>query len=287
MLQHRILLFLSISVFIIVSNPVRGEVFTGSGLVDVPTGRVLQHGIFEAGTYLGFQQVATERSTTNLGDAAAVRLNFGLFDRLEVGLTHFWDENDPDSTVDRTANLKFLLLKEPEAGVVPGVAIGIEKLGNKILVAEGETPSAFLAVSKTFNLPRVHLFSLHFGVGTQRFAFEGGPVGVFAGLSKEFRPAFARGDIAMRLEFDGSGVNAGLRYITSSGFQVALGAETLNNSDELRYLAAASWTNEQMIKQIDAMNKLIIRATKLMAETKRATSEKKQTDNTTETSLSQ
>ena len=31
----------------------------------------------------------------------------------------------------------------------------------------------------------------------------------------------------MNLEFDGAGANAGVRYITSSGLQVSLGAETL------------------------------------------------------------
>ena len=292
MLRHLISLFLFIFIIITVSNPVWGEVLTGSGLVDVPTGRVLQHGIFEADTYLGFQQAATDRSTTNVGDAVAVRLNFGLFDRLEVGLTHLWDEGEPDSTVERTANLKLLLLKEPEAGVVPGVAIGIEKLGNTLFSSDaeaedGEGPSTFFAVSKTFNFPRVHLFSLHVGVGTQRFAFEERPIGVFAGLSKEFRPAFARGDIAMRLEFDGSGVNAGLRYITSSGLQIAFGAETLNNLDELRYLAAISWTNEQMLERIDAMNKLIIRAASLAGKTKRAIPEQKAADEATEPPPSQ
>ena len=285
--QHRILLFLSISVFIIVSNPVSSEVFTGSGLVDVPTGRMLQHGIFEAGTYLGFQQAATERSTTHLGDAVAIRLNFGLFDRVEIGLTQLWEEYGSELSSYRTANLKIQLLKEPEAGVIPSVAVGVEKLGNKILAEEGETPSAFLAVSKTFNLPRVQLFSLHFGVGTQRFAFEEGPVGVFAGLSKEFRPAFARGDITMRLEFDGSGVNAGLRYITSSGLQVAIGAETLNNPDELRYLAAVSWTNAQILEQIDNTRRLITRATELAVEAKRGVSKKKVVEETTETPSSQ
>ena len=280
MLRHLIALFLIVSMAIVVPNPVWGEVLTGSGLVDVPTGRVLQHGVFEAGPYLAFQQAATDRSTANLGDTVAVRLNFGLFDRLEVGLTHLWDEAEPDSTVERTANLKLLILKEPEAGIIPGVAIGVEKLGNTLFPSDAEAesdemPSAFFAVSKTFNFPRVHLFSLHVGVGTQRFAFEEQPIGVFAGLSKEFRPAFARGDIAMRLEFDGSGVNAGLRYITASGLQIALGAETLNNPDELRYLVSVSWTNKHLLERIDETRRLIQRATELAIEAKRAASEKK------------
>jgi len=253
---------------------------------------VLAHGIFEAGVYLGFPQAAMRRSTTNFGDAFAARLNFGLFDRLEVGLTHLWDADVPDSTVVRTANLKLLLLKEPEAGVVPGVAIGIDKLGNHVFSSDSEAegsaiPSAFFAVSKTFNLPRVHLFSLHVGIGTQRFAFEEQPIGVFAGLSKEFQPAFARGDIAMRLEFDGLGVNAGLRYVTSSGLQVALGAETLNSPNERRYLAAVSWTNQQLLEQIKETRRLITRATALVVETRRAISDKKAADQATESPPSQ
>ena len=261
MLRHTILLFLIVLASITVSDSVRGEVFTGSGLVNMPTGKVLQHGIFEAGAYLGFQQRMMDRSTTNLGDAVGIRLNFGLFDRVEIGLTQLWEEHSSEPSSNRTANLKIQLLKEPEVGAIPSVAVGVEKLGNKIFSAEDdEIPSAFLAISKTFNLPRIHLFSLHVGIGTQQFAFEEQPIGVFAGLSKEFQPAFARGDITMQMEFDGTGVNAGMRYITASGLQVTLGAETLNDPDELRYLAFVSWTNAQILEQIVDLERLITRA---------------------------
>lgn len=292
MARHLILIFLLVFASITVSNPVKSEIFTKSGLVDIPTGRVLQHGIFEAGTYLGFQQRIMDRSTTNLGDAVAVRLNFGLFDRVEVGLTHLWNEYGEEPSADRTANLKFQLLKEQETGAMPSIAIGIEKLGTDIVpwdseAEEDESASAFLAISKTFNLPRIHQFSGHIGIGTQRFAFSERPIGLFVGLSKEFRPAFAKGDITMLLEFDGSGVNAGMRYAASSGLQVALGAETLNNPDELRYLASVSWTNEQILEQIDETRRLITRATELVVETKRAISQKKTSDKTTQTPPSQ
>lgn len=280
MLRHTILLFLIVFVSITVSNPVRSEVFTGSGLVDMPTGRVLPHGIFEAGTYLGFQQQMMDPSTANLGDAVAVRLNFGLFDRAEIGLTQLWEEHGSESDSDRTANLKFQLLKEPETGAIPSIAIGIEKLGRDIVpwgseAEEDESSSAFLAISKTFNLPRVHQFSGHIGVGTQRFAFSEQPIGLFVGLSKEFRPAFARGNVTASLEFDGAGVNVGVRYAAASGLQVALGAETLNNPDELRYLASISWTNAQILAQIDETRRLIKRATELAAQAKRASTQKK------------
>ena len=280
MLRHTILRFLIVFLSVTVSKPVSGEVFTGSGLVDMPTGRVLKHGIFEAGTYLSFQQRVIDRSTTNLGDAVAVRLNFGLFDRVEIGLTQLWEEHGSEPASDRTANLKFQLLKEPETGAIPNIAIGIEKLSRDIVLwdseaKEDESASVFFAISKTFNLPRIHRFSGHIGIGTQRFASEERPIGVFAGLSKEFRPAFARGNITTSLEFDGGGVNAGLRYATSSGLQVALGAETLNNLDKLRYLASVSWTNEQILEQIDETQRLVDRAIALVIETKRAMTNKK------------
>ena len=247
--------------------------------MDIPTGRVLQHGIFEAGAYLGFQQRMVDRSTTNLGDAVAVRLNFGLFDRVEVGLTHLWNEYGEAPSADRTANLKFQLLKEQETGAMPSIAIGIEKLGGDIVPWDSEAKgdegsSAFFAISKTFNLPRIHQFSGHIGIGTQRFAFSERPIGLFVGLRKEFRPAFARGNITTGLEFDGTGVNVGVRYSTSSGLQVALGAETLNNPDKLRYLASVLWTNAQILERIDETRRLIKRATELAVQAKRASGEK-------------
>ena len=91
----------------------------------------------------------------------------------------------------------------------------------------------------------------------------------------------------MNLEFDGAGVNAGMRYITSSGLQLALGAETLNSPDELRYLAAVSWTNAPLLEQIDETRRLIQQATALMVGAKRAATKKKEADKTTETPSSQ
>ena len=242
--------------------------------MDIPTGNVLKHGIFGAGTYLSSQQRAMNPPTTERDDAIAIRLNFGLFDRVEIGLKHLWHEQGSESSTNGIVSLKGQLLKEHEVGVIPSVAIGVERLSGKFFsenseAEENENPSVFLAVSKTFNLPRIHQFSGHIGVGTQRFAIGESPIGLFAGLSKEFQPAFARGDITMNLEFDGAGVNVGMRYITSSGLQVALGTEMLNNPDELRYLASVSWTNERLLEQIDDTRRLI---KQLATQTKRTVS---------------
>ena len=281
MVKYQILFLLFLLAFIAISHPASGEIFTESGLVDIPTGNVLKHGIFGAGTYMAFQHSSeTLRAIGEnnvFGNAIAIRLNFGLFDRVGVGLKYLWNEHDAASFIDWTATLKVQLLKEQEVGTIPSVAIGIETLSDRLFsgnseAEENENPAAFLAISKTFNLPRIHQFSGHLGVGTQRFAFQESPIGLFVGLSKEFQPAFARGDITMNLEFDGAGVNAGMRYITTSGLQVALGAETLNNPDELRYLVAVSWTNERLVDQINETRGLIKRATELAIEVKRAVS---------------
>ena len=277
------LLLLLVFASITASTPANGEVFTDSGLVDIPTGAVLEHGIFGAGTYLAFRQNTTvsalETPSTNLSDVVALRFNFGLFDRVEVGLGHIWNAYASEVSTERALNLKLQLLKEQETGAIPSVAVGIEHLNDTIFASDSEEDgipsSTFLAVSKIFNFPRIHQFSGHIGVGTQRFAFEDSPVGLFVGLSKEFQPAFARGDITLSLEFDGVGANAGMRYITSSGLQVALGAETLNNPDELRYLACVSWTNARLLEQIDETRRLIQRATQLAGEAKRAATQKK------------
>ena len=278
MVKHRVLLLLFVSASITVSNPVSGEIFTESGLVDIPTGEVLKHGIFGVGTYVAFQYPSENMPSTAENNspvnALAIRLNFGLFDRVEFGLEHLWNEHGSEPSTERAVNLKVQLLKEQEVGAIPSVTIGVETLSTKLFsgdleTEENENPSAFLVVSKTFNLPRIHQFSGHIGVGTQRFAFGENPIGLFVGLSKEFQPAFARGDLTMNVEFDGVGVNAGMRYITPSGLQVAFGAETLNSPDELRYLATVSWTNERLIKQIDETRRLI---KQLAIEAKRAVS---------------
>ena len=281
MVKYQILFLLFLLAFIAISHPASGEIFTESGLVDIPTGNVLKHGIFGAGTYMAFphssETLRAIGENNAFGNAIAIRLNFGLFDRVGVGLKYLWNEHDAASFIDWTATLKVQLLKEQEVGTIPSVAIGVETLSDRLFsgnseAEENENPSAFLAISKTFNLPRIHQFSGHLGIGTQRFAFGESPIGLFVGLSKEFQPAFASGDITMNLEFDGAGVNAGMRYITPSGLQVALGAETLNTPDELRYLAAVSWTNERLVDQINETRGLIKRATELAIEAKRAVS---------------
>ena len=158
--------------------------FRESGLIDIPTGAVIEHGIFDVGTYFAFQNESEFPR-----DEAAIRLDFGLFDRVEIGLSSV----RYNQTSFLTGNFKVLLLRE--AGTVPNVAVGVENIGDEIRgelndLTRYERKSAFLAISKTFNLPSVHQIFGHIGIGNHRFTEEIGMStvlnGVFLGISKDF-----------------------------------------------------------------------------------------------------
>ena len=246
-----------------------------SGLVDIPTGRVIEHGIFNLGTYFGF------RSAGELPrDEAALQLDFGLFDRVEIGLTSV-RHNQQGFLL---GNLKVLLLRE--AGVVPNIAVGIENIGDSIKSGLNDTEryerkSAFLAVSKQFTLPTIHHITGHIGIGNSRFIEDVGMSqvlkGVFFGISKGFHPAFARGNLTFSLEVDGRGVNTGLRHTADSGLQVYLAAEALNapatDGKEIRYLAGVSWTNRALMKRVEEAKRLAKQAGRLASQAKKTVKE--------------
>ena len=231
---------------LLLPNVANGAMFTESGLMDIPTGGVLKHGIFGAGTALAFENSQGENAQWT--HETALRLNFGLFDSVEMGLSH------QSQTTGVLAHLKAQLLKE--SGAIPSVAIGVENLLAEETDFSQTARSEFLVVSKTFNLPKIHLISGHIGIGRGRFAAEDQGIAPFVGISTEFHPAFARGDIALSLEFDGIAVNAGIRHTATSGLQFALGVETLNTPEEARYLVAISWSNAQIMEQIAAAKRL-------------------------------
>ncbi len=262
MTRHLILFFFLFTAFLTLSVPVTSEIFTDSGLMDIPTGEVLKHGIFGVGVYAPFQW-----TTHFKRDPVAFRVNFGMFDRIELGASHILPQAN-DASRSFLGHLKAQLLNE--TGKIPNVAIGIDNLGDNV-IQEWNTyhaNSAYLVISKTFNLPRIHLISGHIGVGNHRFAFDESPIGLFAGVSTELYPAFVRGDIGISLEFDGTGINAGVRHTADSGLQIALGAETLNKIEDIRYLVSISWSNAKMMEQIDGAKRLARQAAKLASQAK-------------------
>ena len=262
MVRHLLLLFLLFSIFCMFSTNGSGEIFTDSGLVDIPTGEVLKHGIFGVGVYAPFQNVSQFQRNT-----VVFRVNFGMFDRIEFGATHILPHQN-DASRSFLAHVKAHLVTE--FGLIPNIAVGVENLGDKVSYKWDtyQPQSSYLVISKTFNLPRIHLLSGHIGFGNHRFAFDERPIGIFAGVSTELSPAFAKGDIKLSVEYDGKGVNAGIRQTANSGLQVALGVETLNKPEEIRYLLSISWSNAKMLEQIEGAKRLAKQAAKLASQPK-------------------
>ena len=250
--------------------------FRDSGLVDVPTGRVIEHGIFNVGTFFAFRNEGELPR-----DEAALQLDFGLFDRVEIGLTSV--RHNQRSFL--LGNLKVLLFRE--AGTVPNVAVGLENIGDRIEsglndIKRYERKSAFLAISNRFNLPRLHHITGHIGIGNNRFVEDIGMSkvlnGVFFGISKDFQPAFARGDLTFSVEVDGRGINTGLRHTASSGLQVYVAAEALNapvtDGKEIRYLAGVAWTNRALMKRVEEAKRLAKQAGRLASQAKKTVKER-------------
>lgn len=261
--KHLSLLFISFAACLMCTTPVRAEIFTESGLIDIPSGKVLEHGIFGVGVYAPFQ------NTTHFKrDPVTFRVNFGMFDRIEISGSHILPQ-DNDASRSFLGHLKAQIIRE--SGKIPDIAIGIDNLGDNV-IQEWDTyhaNSAYLVISKTFNLPRIHLISGHIGIGNNRFAIDDYPIGVFVGLSTELRPAFARDDIKLNLEFDGVGINAGIQHTANSGLRISIGVETLNKPEDIRYFAAISWSNAKLIEQIAGANRLAQQAARLARQTKR------------------
>ena len=265
--------------FSLFSPPFATPYFRDSGLMDIPTGSVTEHGGIALGTNLAF------RNSDGLPrDEAAIRLDFGLFDRVEIGLTSV-RLNQKSSLM---ANFKMQLFRE--TGTVPSVAVGVENLGDEIKQElidprRYKRKSAFLAISKTFNLPRVHHISGHIGIGNNRFSDDVGIGkalnGVFLGMSKDFQPSFANGELSLSLETDGRGVNVGIQHLANSGLQVYLGAEALDSpatdGKEIRYVAGVSWSNRAIMRRVAETRRLAKQAGQLAAEA-RNTAEEAQVD---------
>ncbi len=261
--------------FSLCAPPLAAPYFRDSGLMDIPTGAVIEHGGINLGTNFAFRD-----SAGLIREEAAIRLDVGFFDRVEVGLTgvRLNQENF------LMANFKARLFRE--SGKTPNVSVGVQNIGDEVKQElidprRYKRKSAFLAVSKTFNLPRLHQISGHIGIGNNRFSEDrhiGKALnGIFLGISKDFQPSFARGELRLSLEIDGRGVNAGVRHTANSGLQVYFGAEALDapttDEKEIRYVTGVSWSNRAMLRQIKEMKRLAKRAAQLATEARNAVKE--------------
>lgn len=242
--------------------------FRDSGLVDIPTGRTIEHGIFNVGTY-----VALENSRELPINEVAIKLDFGLLDRFEAGLTALKFAKESYLL----GNFKLNLLVESD--VKPNIAVGLDNIGDKVSTEDSKRyeRSFYLAISKKFNLPYAHLFEGHIGIGNKRYVESQRESsmgrylhGVFVGISKEFHPGLIRGDLLIDAEIDGRFVNLGMRYWTKSGLQIDLAMKALDSlfdqGEHTQYLFGLSFTNRFIMKQITDARKLAIQAGKLATQ---------------------
>ena len=249
--------------------------FRDSGLVDLPTGRVIEHGIFNVGTYVAFEN--NRKLPIN---EVAIKLDFGLLDRFEAGLTALKFEPFGGFAQESylLGNFKLNLMKESD--VKPNIAVGLDNVGEKVSTEfdwERYERSFYLAISKTFNLPYTHLFDGHIGIGNKRYVERQRENsighylhGIFVGVSKKFHPGFIRGDLLIDAEIDGRFVNLGMRYWTKSGLQVDLALKAidsfLDEDSHTQYLFGLSFTNRLIMKQISDASKLAIQAGRLATQ---------------------
>lgn len=166
-----------------------------TGLINTPSADVLREGEFSLGYY-------------HLKDGGVGILNANVAPNLELGIAGFrYDGQDNKNYV----NAKFSLA--PETVFTPGLAIGIEDIGNT------DKRSAYAVASKALPFG----FRMHLGAGSGRYN------GVFAGLEKTLNPVrVITGNntfpaTTLIAEYDGKYMNYGARMSITPGLKLDAG----------------------------------------------------------------
>ena len=222
--------------------------------VKIPVADIIGHGIFEVGTsfLFGRDNDFSRRETI-------LDLDFGLFNWIEIGINH---QRNPwiDDGSALLGHLKLQLLKEQDLS--PHLSIGVKDLNNI-----KKHRSMFFSFSKKLNLPKIHIVGVHFGIGNDRYGTESS-TGFFGGLEKEFSPKIAKGDLSFILQFDRRGVSGSFLHTADTGLQTTVGAELLDNGDQMRFLAKIAFTNKSLVKRIEETQRLAKQAARLVSQGK-------------------
>lgn len=166
-----------------------------TGMINCPTADVLRPGQFAVGYY------KFDGGKTGIVD-------FHLAKNVELGVARFDYDNGSNQSI---VNAKFSLISERV--LRPGIAIGVEDIGNKM------DRSVYGVVSKVLPLG----FRIHAGVKSGRFN------GTFAGLEKTIKPLAGAGSInyfpttTLLAEYDGRHMNYGARIAVIPGLKVNTG----------------------------------------------------------------
>lgn len=166
-----------------------------TGLINTPTADVLRDGQFSLGYY-------------NVNEGSAGSFNLNLAKNLEIGITRYNYDHGSDKTL---LNAKWSIL--PETVISPGLAVGVEDIGNE------RDRTAYVVASKALPLG----FRIHAGVGGGRY--DGG----FAALEKTINPiSIVTGSNAfpattLIAEYDGKNMNYGARLAIIPGLKLDAG----------------------------------------------------------------
>ena len=113
----------------------------------------------------------------------------------------------------------------------------------------------------------MHIVGVHFGIGNDHYGTEN-RTGFFGGLEKEFSPKIAKGDLSFILQFDRRGVSGSFLHTADTGLQTTVGAELLDNGDQMRFLAKIAFTNKSLVKRIEETQRLAKQAARLVSQGK-------------------
>ena len=222
--------------------------------VEIPVAEIVEHGIFEVGTSFLFG-----RDDKFSHQETILDLDFGLFNWIEIGINHRTNPKFGDEST-LLGHLKLQFLKEED--LLPYLSIGVKDLNNI-----KRHRSMFLSFSKKLNLPRIHIFGVHFGIVDDYYGAEN-RTGFFGGLEKEFSPKIANGNLLFILQFDRRGVSGSLLHTAATGLQTTVGTELLNNGSQMRFLAKIAFTNKALVKRIEETQRLAKQAARLISQEK-------------------
>ncbi|GMB01308.1 YjbH domain-containing protein [Pelosinus sp. IPA-1] len=186
-----------ISILLLTSAPVFAapSVNGSTGLINNPSADVLREGQVSLGYY-------------HLKDGGVGIFNTNIAPNLELGVAGFRYDGQQNKNL---VNAKFALV--PETVLSPGLAVGVEDIGNN------NKRSSYAVASKALPLG----FRIHAGVGNGRFD------GVFAGIEKTINPvSILTGNNAfpattLIAEYDGKNMNYGARMSIVPGLKLDAG----------------------------------------------------------------
>lgn len=232
--------------------------FGGTGLVDVPTAYIMNHGLFDAGVHVAIR----DKERKNL----SLKMEFGFLNFAEVGIIGLTRDNKDYIK----GNAKLILAREE--GILPAFAVGIDNFGESVDKSPREYNMSFYAViSKQFNLPFLHLISGHLGIGNKSYVYDESIGkylhGGFIALNKDWIIDSRDMRISLMTEIKGKWANIGLRCQMNSGLVINLAVGQFDfDREDISYNIGLSFTNEPIMKNIAQSMELAKQAVRIANE---------------------